>query len=68
MARKKNFDKELKTFFYINLAALILILSAFNLINQKKKNIQVLGAETDNNFWQEFIEKHPTYILCSYSL
>lgn len=61
MAKKKKFDKELQTLFYINLAVLILIISAFNLLNQKKKEVQVLGAETDSSFWQEFVIKHPTY-------
>lgn len=61
MTRKKKFDEELRTLFYINLAILILIISAFNLFNQKKKVVRVLGAETDNIFWQEFVIKHPTY-------
>lgn len=61
MAKKKKYDKELRTLFYINLAVLILIISAFNLFNQKKKDVQVLGIETNDTFWQDFVIKHPTY-------
>jgi hypothetical protein len=62
MARKRNFDKDLRTLFYINSIVLILILSILNLLSLKKKEIKVLGAETtDNTFWEEFVAKHPTY-------
>lgn len=61
MLKRKNFTKDLTVLFYINLVVIILILSAFNLVTQKQSQIQVLGAKTDSNFWQEFVIKHPTY-------
>lgn len=61
MAKKRSFTKDLQHLLYINLAVLILILSFFNLISPKKKVVEVLGAETDNAFWQELVSKHPTY-------
>jgi hypothetical protein len=54
--------KELFNLLYITSAILVILLSMFNLQNIDKKQIKVLGAETDNMFWQEFVVKHPTYI------
>ncbi len=61
MAKIKKFNNELSTLFYINIAVLILVLSAFNLAFSREEHIQVLGSETDNVFWEEMVAKHPTY-------
>lgn len=61
MAKKKNFDKDLESLLYINIAALIIILSMFNLLNMNKKQVKVLGIKSDNSYWTEFVIKHPTY-------
>lgn len=38
------------------------MLSVFNLKSKPIKNkIVVLGAETDNSFWEDIVKKHPTY-------
>lgn len=37
------------------------MLAAFNLTQKTKNQIQVLGAETDNSYWQNLVIKHPTY-------
>lgn len=55
--------KELNSLLYITFVVLILLLSIFNLQNINKEEIvTVLGAETDNLFWEDFMQKHPTYI------
>lgn len=55
--------RELNNLFYITFTVLILLLSIFNLQNiNKPKNIAVLGANTNNLFWENFVQKHPTYI------
>lgn len=61
MVKKKKFDKELEKLLFINLAVLILILSFFNMVNNRQKNVQVLGIKTDNGYWEEIVKKHPTY-------
>ena len=61
MAKRKNFEKDLRTLLYINLVVLTLLLSLFNLVSLKRKEVKVLGAESDNTFWEEFVIKHPTY-------
>ena len=61
MVRKKDFSNELIFLFYIQISVLILLLSAFNLSNHKKNIVQVLGAETNNLYWEELLKKHPTY-------
>lgn len=61
MAKKKNFTNDLTFLFFINLTVLVLLLTMFNLSNQHKKTVKVLGAETNNSFWEEMVIKHPTY-------
>lgn len=53
--------KELFNLLYIISAILIILLSMFNLQNINKKQIKVLGIETDNLFWESFVQKNPTY-------
>ncbi|HLD92548.1 MAG TPA: hypothetical protein VI795_04110 [Patescibacteria group bacterium] len=60
-----NFQKDLDFLLFATFSILILLLTIFNLqnLNTKKiSKIQVLGAETNNLFWEEFMSKHPTYI------
>lgn len=54
-------QRELNNLLNINLVVLILLLSIFNLSTPKKKSVQVLGAESNNSYWEEMIIKHPTY-------
>lgn len=55
--------KELNNLLYITFAVLILLLSIFNLQKLKRKEIvTVLGTETNNLFWEDFMTSHPTYI------
>jgi hypothetical protein len=61
MAKKRNFNKDLQFLLYINIAVIILLLSIFNLSQKPKRQIQVLGAETNNSYWEEMVQKHPTY-------
>lgn len=61
MGRKKSFRDELQLLLYINIVFIILLLSIFNLSQKPKTQIQVLGAETDNSYWEEIVIKHPTY-------
>lgn len=61
MAKKSNFNKDLQFLLYISLTILVLMLAAFNLSQKTKKQIQVLGAESDNSYWEEMVTKHPTY-------
>lgn len=61
MAKKRNFNKDLQFLLYINIAVIILLLSIFNLSQKPKREIQVLGAETNNSYWEEMVKKHPTY-------
>lgn len=63
MPQKKslNFQKELHNYLLILFSVFVLLLSFFNLTKQNKKTVQVLGANTDNTFWEEFVIKHPTY-------
>ena len=61
----KNFQKELDFLLFATFSVLILLLSIFNLQNLNKSRettITVLGAETNNLFWNDFMTKHPTYI------
>ena len=55
-------QKELSNLLYITLAILVILLSMFNLQNINKKQIKVLGIETNNSFWEDFMQKHSTYI------
>jgi len=60
-----NFKKDLDFLLFATLSVLILLLSIFNLQNINKKTskeIVVLGAETNNLFWEDIMFKHPTYI------
>lgn len=61
MAKKRNFSSDLQILLYINIAVTVLLLSIFNLSQKPKTQIQVLGAETDNSYWEEMVIKHPTY-------
>ena len=61
MAKRKNFNDDLEYLFYINLTILILILTVFNLSYKPKSQIQVLGATSDNSYWEELVKKYPTY-------
>lgn len=61
MARKRNFKQDLHLLLYINLAAIVLLLSIFNLSQKPKRHIQVLGAEVGTSYWEELVKKHPTY-------
>lgn len=61
MAKKRNFNKDLQFLLYINIAVIILLLSIFNLSQKPKRETQVLGAETNNSYWEEMVKKHPTY-------
>lgn len=62
MAKKKDFSEDLYTLLYINLAVIILFLTLFNILNMgSKKEVEVLGATTDNSYWEEMVVKHPTY-------
>ena len=61
MAKKRNFNKDLQFLLYINIAVIILLLSIFNLSQKPKRETQVLGAETNNSYWEETVKKHPTY-------
>ena len=60
-SKNKNSSQELQPLLFINLPIFILLLSLFNLSTPKQKEIKVLGKETDNDFWIEFVAKHPTY-------
>ena len=31
------------------------------MVNNRQKNVQVLGIKTDNGYWEEIVKKHPTY-------
>lgn len=61
MSKKKNFYNELTHLLYINVAVIVLLLTIFNLQHLKGKEITVLGATTDNTYWEEMVKKHPTY-------
>lgn len=68
MARKKFRNdlqlllrRELQTCLYINIAAIVIMLSIFNLSVKQKSKVTVLGATTDNSYWEELVQKHPTY-------
>ncbi len=58
---QKNFDKDLQTLLFINITVLILFFSFFNLIKSEKKAVQVLGVESNNDYWIEITKSHPTY-------
>lgn len=59
--RKNNFKQDLINLIYINLAILVILLSIFNLQNKKRSTVTVLGASDDLSYWEELVEKHPTY-------
>jgi hypothetical protein len=62
---KKNFQKELDFLLFTTFSVLILLLTLFNLQNlniKKPTEMVVLGAETNNLFWEDFVAEHPTYI------
>lgn len=61
MAKKKNYSNDLSNLLYINLAILVLLLTLFNLQLMEKRPVKVLGATTDNSYWEEMVKKHPTY-------
>lgn len=54
--------RQRQTCLYITSAILVILLSMFNLQNINKKQVKVLGAETNNSFWEDFMQKHSTYI------
>lgn len=71
MAKGKKYDKDLQYLLYLTLAILIILLSIFNLQNTSVNKTKVLGSkveietnekEKENNFWNEFQIKNPTYI------
>jgi len=53
--------KELFNLLYITSAILVILLSMFNLQNISKKQVKVLGIETNNLFWEDFMNNNPTY-------
>lgn len=53
--------KDLEYLFFINIIIIVLLLSIFNLQSYKKGEIKVLGATTNNSYWEEIVAKHPTY-------
>lgn len=59
--KEKDFQHELINFLYINIAIFVLLLSFFNLTQDRKPEVKVLGTKTDNSFWIDFVAKHPTY-------
>jgi len=61
MSKKTKFNKDLQILLYINIAVIVLLLSFFNLSQKPKQHVQVLGAETNNSYWEELVKKHPTY-------
>lgn len=54
--------KELFNLLYITSAILVVLLSIYNLQNIDNKQVKVLGTETNNLFWEDFMQKNPTYI------
>lgn len=60
-AKNSDISKDLKSYFFINFAIFILLLSFFNISNIKSQKVNVLGAKTDNSYWINFVEKNPTY-------
>lgn len=58
---KKNFRNDIQLLLYINIAVIVLLLSTFNLSQKPKTQVQVLGAETDNLYWENLVLNHPTY-------
>lgn len=62
MSKAKDFSKDFSLVIYINLAIIVLLLAFFNIQNiNEKRQITVLGASTDNSYWEEMVKKHPTY-------
>ncbi len=56
------YSDELINFLKITLSITVLLLSFFNLKETKKvREVQVLGVDTNNLFWEEMTVKHPTY-------
>lgn len=64
MAQKKDFNKDVNILLYITFSVLLLLLSIFNLqnIKVKTKQVTVLGTNTNIDYWNDFVVKHPTYI------
>ncbi|MDP3918152.1 MAG: hypothetical protein Q8Q30_03195 [Candidatus Woesebacteria bacterium] len=54
-------SKDLEYLLFVNIIIIILLLSIFNLQFHKKNEIKVLGAVTNNSYWEEMAIKHPTY-------
>jgi len=63
MKRKLNnlLPRQWQTCLYISFTILILLLTIINLQKLNRKEIKVLGAETNNSFWEDFMQKNPTY-------
>lgn len=61
MAKEKNFDSDLQLILFINLTVIILILSIFNLTIKPKTKTVILGVSDDKTYWEELVNKHPTY-------
>ena len=57
-------NKNLKFFLYVSSSVLVLLLSLLNIQSLNSHKPKVLGVQVadDSKFWQEFLEKHPTYI------
>ncbi len=63
--------KDLNTLTFITVAVLVLLLSIFNLQSiHRQETLQVLGQQTENysQFWQNLVDKHPTYKMGWYEL
>lgn len=60
--KSADYSEELINFLKITLSITVLLLSFFNLKQTKKiREVQVLGVDTNNLFWEEMTVKHPTY-------
>lgn len=71
MAKKKNYEKDLRHLLHITIAVLIILLSIFNLQETTIKENKVLGVNTEtletklnkeSIFWEDFQIKNPTYL------
>lgn len=62
--RKINYKEELNNYFFILFSVFVLLLTFINISNiTAKKEVRVLGAQSEDNskFWEDLLEKHPTY-------
>ncbi|WKZ25345.1 MAG: hypothetical protein QY322_03050 [bacterium] len=56
-----SYKKDLLVLIYINLAILIILFSLFNIQSHRNKEVAVLGATDNSDYWEEITLKHPTY-------